>query len=45
VWVLRGGKPVSEIVSVGVTDGTFTEMTQGDLRPGDMLITDMTTGQ
>jgi HlyD family secretion protein len=45
VWVLRVGKPVSEIVSVGVTDGTFTEMTQGDLRPGDMLITDMTTGQ
>ena len=45
VWVLSDGQPASQVVSVGVTDGTYTEMTQGDVRPGDMLITDMSTGQ
>jgi HlyD family secretion protein len=42
VWVLRNGKPVSDVVSVGVTDGTWTEMVHGDLQPGNTLITDMT---
>ena len=42
VWVLRDGKPVSTIVSVGVTDGTWTEMVQGGVQPGSALITDMT---
>lgn len=45
LWVLRDGKPVSDVVSVGVTDGTWTEMTQGDLHPGDTLITDMMVGR
>jgi HlyD family secretion protein len=41
VWVLRDNKPVSLLVSIGVSDGTWTEMTEGDVKPGDVLITDM----
>jgi HlyD family secretion protein len=42
VWLLRDGKPVRVPVSTGATDGTWTELLQGDVRPGDALITDMT---
>jgi len=42
VWLLRYGKPVPVIVSTGVTDGTWSELVQGDVRPGDLLIIDMT---
>jgi len=42
LWVLRDGKPVPIAVSVGVTDGTFSELVQGDVHPGDLVITDMT---
>lgn len=41
VWLLRDGKPVRVPVSAGVSDGTWTELLQGDVSPGDMLITDM----
>ena len=42
VWVLRDNKPVSVAVSTGVSDGTWSELVQGDVQPGDVLITDMT---
>jgi HlyD family secretion protein len=42
VWLLRDGKPVRVPVSTGVTDGTWTELLQGDVQPGDALVTDMT---
>jgi HlyD family secretion protein len=42
VWVLRDGKPVPVAVSNGVSDGTWSELVEGDVRPGDILITDMT---
>lgn len=42
VWVLRDGKPVPVAVSTGVSDGTWSELVEGDVRPGDVLITDMT---
>ncbi len=45
VWVLRAGKPVPAVVSTGVTDGTWSELVQGDVRPGDLLITDMSLNQ
>ena len=45
VWVLRDGKPMRVPVSIGVSDGTWTELRQGDVRPGDALITDMTVRQ
>jgi len=42
VWVLRDGKPMRVPVTTGVTDGTYTEITGGDVHPDDKLINDMT---
>lgn len=40
VWVLSGnGKPVAVRVKTGITDGNFTEVTDGNLREGDQIIT------
>ncbi len=40
VWVPNGGhiKPVS--VTIGLDDGTFVEMLDGKLHPGDLVVTD-----
>lgn len=38
VWVLRGGRPVSVPVTLGLSDGTAAEITGGDLKPGDLVI-------
>jgi HlyD family secretion protein len=48
VWVLRAGQPVPVPIKTGITDGTFTEVVQGELREGDDIITDASsepTGQ
>lgn len=42
VWVLRDNKPVHVAVFTGVTDGTWTELIQGNVQSDDVLITDMT---
>jgi HlyD family secretion protein len=42
VWVLRNGKPVAISIRTGISDGSLTAVLQGDIRPGDVLITDMT---
>jgi HlyD family secretion protein len=39
VWVLRGGKPMALRITTGVTDGTLSEVTEGDLKLGDLVIT------
>ena len=39
VFVLRNGKPVSIPVTAGLDDDTFTEVLQGELQPGDRVIT------
>ncbi|MGZ6143865.1 MAG: efflux RND transporter periplasmic adaptor subunit [Myxococcales bacterium] len=38
VWVLRGEAPVAIPIRVGVTDGSFTELVEGPLKPGDALV-------
>lgn len=38
IWVLRDGKPTPIQVSTGLDDDEFTEIAQGDLRPGDSVI-------
>jgi HlyD family secretion protein len=38
VWVLRGGKPEAVDVVTGLSDDNFTEITGGDLKPGDAVI-------
>jgi HlyD family secretion protein len=40
LWVLRDGKPMPVRVKVGLSDGSFTELVEGDLREGDDVITD-----
>lgn len=39
VWALHGTRPERHEVRTGITDGTFTELVGGDLRPGELLIT------
>jgi HlyD family secretion protein len=39
VWVLRDGKPVQVSIRTGGTDGSYTEVTGGRLRQGDLVIT------
>lgn len=39
VWVLRDGKPARVAVEAGLTDGTSTAITGGELREGDLVIT------
>ena len=43
VWKLVNNKPEKVSVSVGVTDGSTTEMTEGALHEGDSLITEVLT--
>jgi HlyD family secretion protein len=40
VWLLKGGAPSSVSVQVGLSDGTVTEITSGDVHDGDLVITD-----
>jgi HlyD family secretion protein len=41
VWVLRNDKPASATITVGVSDGTLAELLRGDIREGDLLVTDV----
>jgi HlyD family secretion protein len=41
VWVLEQGKPRKVMVTAGVTDGTVTEVVDGDLKAGDACIVDV----
>ena len=41
VWALRDGQPVAVHVEIGVSDGTSTEVTGGELKPGDDLIVEL----
>jgi HlyD family secretion protein len=40
VWVQRDGKPVMVPIKIGVTDGTVTEVADGKLDAGELVITD-----
>jgi len=39
IWVLRAGQPVEIAVVPGLQDDNFTEIVEGDLQPGDEVIT------
>jgi HlyD family secretion protein len=41
VYKLEDGKPKMVLVKPGLTDGSSTEMLEGDLKPGDLLITEI----
>ena len=38
VWILKSGKPVPVNVTLGLSDGVFTEVIAGDLSPGDEVV-------
>src|SRR5581483_6770937 len=40
IWVLRDGVPVAMTVTIGASDGTWTEVVKGDIGDGDAVITD-----
>jgi HlyD family secretion protein len=42
VWVLKGQTPSPVRIKVGVSDGSKTEVTDGALQPGDLVISDAT---
>jgi multidrug efflux pump subunit AcrA (membrane-fusion protein) len=43
VWVLGAdGKPQSRRIKVGLTDGAATEVVEGNLQEGEMVITSQT---
>jgi HlyD family secretion protein len=44
VWVLRGGKAQPVTVKTGVSDGSLTEILEGELSENDAVITDVTGG-
>ena len=44
VWVLRGDKPSPVSIKIGVSDGSVSEVTDGDLKEGDEVITDIASG-
>jgi HlyD family secretion protein len=37
VWVLRNGRPTAVAVRLGLDDGVYIEVVEGDLLPGDQL--------
>jgi HlyD family secretion protein len=41
VWVLRGQKPEPVRIRTGVSDGSLTEVVDGELREGDAAVTDL----
>jgi len=45
VWVLRGGLPQSTTIKVGASDGTKTEVVEGALAEGDLVIGDATLAE
>jgi len=41
VYKLEDGRPKMVLIKPGLTDGSSTEMLEGDLKPGDQLITEI----
>jgi HlyD family secretion protein len=40
VWVLRDGRAARLPIDVGISDGSHVEVVTGDLREGDVVVTD-----
>ena len=38
IYQVKDGTPVPLLISTGITDGNFTEITGGDIKAGDSLI-------
>jgi HlyD family secretion protein len=42
IWLLRGAQPEPLEVKPGLSDGTYTELADGDLKEGDPIVVDVT---
>ncbi|MBN1662806.1 MAG: efflux RND transporter periplasmic adaptor subunit [Deltaproteobacteria bacterium] len=42
VWILKNGKPIAVRISIGSTNGSVTEVTAGDIKPGMAILVDFT---
>jgi multidrug efflux pump subunit AcrA (membrane-fusion protein) len=40
VWVVRGERPEQVKVRLGISDGSVTEVVEGDVQAGDTVVTD-----
>ncbi|MES2884664.1 MAG: efflux RND transporter periplasmic adaptor subunit [Pseudomonadota bacterium] len=45
LWVLRAGLPAPVLVEVGISDGSRTEISSGELQAGNEVITDTTAAK
>ena len=43
IWVLRSGTPIPVTIKTGLSDGSVTEIAEGDLHEGDALVTESAT--
>jgi HlyD family secretion protein len=43
LWVMHGTTPQPIAVHAGLTDGTVTEIVDGDVHPGDAIVVDLVT--
>ena len=43
IWILKGGALQSLEIKVGISDGLFTEITAGEIKPGDRVVTGIDT--
>jgi HlyD family secretion protein len=44
VWVLHGERPSPVTIKIGVSDGSVTEVVEGDVKEGDEVVTDVASG-
>jgi len=44
IWAMRGSEPAPVSIRIGLSDGSFTEVVEGDLHEGDTVITEATGG-
>jgi len=44
VWVLRGERPQPVTIRIGVSDGSVSEIVEGDLKEGDDVVIDLASG-
>lgn len=44
LWILEGDRPVPKLVKTGLSDGSFTEISGGELKEGQSVITGMNGG-
>ena len=45
VWILKDGQPAPVTITIGISDGSFTEVVSGELKEGDTVITGASGGE